>query len=347
MQSLLTDFRLEFIERILEILWSQWTSLGIASHGRRWKGSVIDPEALLIFSCTFARYDARLFDAMLEWLTANGRYLNIQRIKRMLREETFAGEAVLQPIADTIKTSVNEVKWARITEKATSDPGQPEPLFYLKDGRHLPVVGNEDPVFENHGFLRDLYEKRGVAQKFRPEPVSNMLLRLRSFLGVNSRCEIILFLLLNDCGSPRAMAADCYYFPATMSKTLAEMKDSGFLVSRAQGRHRFYSLTPDLWKTLFIKDGVLPAWMIWARLFSALEQVWLFLNDGGMLAKSPLAQASSLRRILKRSVISRFDQSGLPFVFGDEAAHPGEALITFFIKRMKAILDEIEGVGGK
>jgi FdrA protein len=95
MKQLLLEFRNEFIDRILEILWDQWTSLGIAGRGKVRTGSVIDPEALLLISCSIARYDARLFDAILEWLKINGRFVSVLRIKRMLKEEQFIGEGVL------------------------------------------------------------------------------------------------------------------------------------------------------------------------------------------------------------------------------------------------------------
>ena len=36
------------------------------------------------------RYDARLFDAVLEWLRINARFVNVERIKRMLKEEAFS-----------------------------------------------------------------------------------------------------------------------------------------------------------------------------------------------------------------------------------------------------------------
>ncbi len=91
MQNLLTNFRTEFLDRLLDILWRQWTTLGVSGRGPTWTGATIDPDALLLLSCTIARHDARLFDAVLEWLRINGRFVNIQRVKRMLKEETFRG----------------------------------------------------------------------------------------------------------------------------------------------------------------------------------------------------------------------------------------------------------------
>jgi len=338
MQTLLTNFRTEFLDGLLDLLWRQWIALGVSGRGHTWTGPTIDPDALLLLSCTIARQDARLLDAILEWLRINGHFINIQRIKRMLKDEIFAGEPVLRAVAATTSTSVSEAKWVRLTRDGTNKRRKKETLFFLKNGAPLPLVGEPEPIFAKYGFLRDRFELRGVAEPFRPEPLSNLLLRLRALLGVNARCEIFQFLLLNGRGSPRAMAKDCYYYPATISKALAEMRQSGFVVSRTEGRHRYYKLQPETWRNLFVGKESKTSWVVWARLFSALEQVWLFLDQHDLASRSALAQASSLRRILKRSVGPQLDRSGSLFMFGDDSAHPGEALIPFFVAHMRTML---------
>ena len=342
MEKLLNDFRPRFRERLLGILWRQWTALGVSGHGVPWEGSVIDPEALLIFSCTVARHEPRLFDAMTEWMRISSRFVSVQRIKRMLKDESFAGEAALQAVAAVAKTSAHDAKWDRLIDHTAGRHTEKDPLFFLRDGQPVPVLRKEDPVFARYGLLRDRFEARGVAQPFRPEPVSNLLLRLRALLGVNARCEILLFLALNEQGSPRAMARDCYYYPATVAKALAEMDQSGYVVSRVEGRHRYYRLVSELWTDLFIGEVPRPAWIVWARLFGALERIWALLNREGLADRSALAQASLLRRILKQSVVPQLERCGLPLMLGDYSAHPGEALIPFFVERIEAVLDRAE-----
>ena len=82
--------------------------------------------------------------------------------------------------------------------------------------------------------------------------------------------------------------------------------------------------------------------MVWASLFSALEQVWLFLDQPQLVSQSALAQASSLRRILKRSVLSQLDRSRVVSMVGDDSTPPGEALIPFFVAHMRSALDWLE-----
>ena len=81
MPNQLIDFRRQFLNRILDLVWRQWTTAGIAGRAELWTGSVIDPEALFLFSSTISRYDARLFDAIQEWLSVNGNFINVQRLE--------------------------------------------------------------------------------------------------------------------------------------------------------------------------------------------------------------------------------------------------------------------------
>lgn len=341
MKMSLTEYREDFRDRVLDLLWRQWTALGVAGYGEQWHGSPIDPEALLLLTCTAGRYDARLFDGMVEWMGHNGQYINVQRLKRIISAEGFAGEQVLRAVAATASNSVSAAKWA--TTKAVQGSNKPVPLFFLKDGQPMPTVNEKDPVFKKHGLLRDKYEARGVVQTFRPELAANLVLRLRAFLGVNARCEIITYLLLNEEGSPSSLARDAYYFPLTISKAMAEMRDSGYLTSRVNGRRRDHRLVPDTWRELLGASHL--QWIVWPRLFSAIERFWLFLWDTGLHDKEPLAQASSMRRVLLKSVVDRAETCRLNFSFGDLSAHPGKELIPFALERMTTLLDLIKRSG--
>lgn len=343
MQISLNNFRTEFHDRLLNLLWRQWTALGVAGQVAPWEHTVLDPEALLLITCTVARRDPRLFDAMLDWLQVHGRYLNVQRLQRMLKENPFSGSVIFAAVADTTSTTERVAKWARSAKPTASTSSPQDSLFRMEDGTPLPLLHKPDQIFLAHGLLRDGYEPRGVAHSFRPELTANLLLRLRAFSGVNARCEILAYLLLNRSGTPRAMARACGYYPATVTKLLSEMGDSGFVSSRLEGRHRHYTLIPDAWHTLLL--GIdRPVWIVWPALFSALEQVWHFLQMPDSASPSSLAQASALRRILMSSALENLTASNLPTSFGDIQPYSGETLIPFFITQMRETLASIEAL---
>lgn len=342
----LTDYSRRFQDRLLDLLWRQWTALGVAGHSAAWTGAPLDPEALVLISCTVARRDPRLFDAMLDWSLLNGGLLNLQRLQRMLSTLPFHGAAVFAAVASTIGTATREAKWNRSSKAASMESSiDAEPLFRMSDGLPVPVLRNPDPRFLALGLLRDHYQPRHAASLFRPENQANLLLRLRAFLGVNARCEILAFLLLHQQGSPRAMARACFYYPATVSKALAEMAGSGFVVSRVEGRHRRYTLVPDTWRALLLGKKPSPSWITWPVLFCALEQIWAFLQKPGRGTESPLAQASALRRILQQDAVAGIARSGLPVVFGGWQQHPGEMLLPYFFEQMDDVMDRVEALG--
>jgi hypothetical protein len=339
MTAPLTDFRPELRDRLLDLAWRQWTCAGLSGRVDPWTGSVIDPEALLLFTCTIGRHDQRLFDGVMEWLDANGDFINVQRLKRITDTEQFSGEAVLQTFAATTRTSASQAKWSRLAEARPTSATVPKPLFYARSGEVLPVVREPDPEFAGYGFARDRFEERGIAEEFRPERAPNLILRLRALLGVNARCEVLGYLLINRTGSPRAIASDCYFFPATISKAMAEIERSGFLTSRTEGRRRLYSLIPEAWSQLFLRDQPAPQWVIWPRVFRALERIWLVVSHPDLEGRSAFEQASELRRLLTDDVASQLERGRPGFTFGNIQAHPGESLTPFFIDRLRALLD--------
>lgn len=337
MKMSLTAFKTLFRERLFDVLWRQWTALGVMGQAKPMEQTVLDPEALFLITCTVGRYDPRLFDAMLDWLAVNGRYLNVHRLRRIQKEHTFTGAQVYSAVAAIMQSLDSSAKWTR---SAAPRQKNAEPLFLMDDHTPLPVLHEPDSVFQRYGYLRERYEPRNIAQIFPSARASNLILRLRALLGISARCEILAYLMIKGRGSPRAIARICNYYPATISKAMAEMEDSGYITSHTEGRHRFYALLSPTWRDLLIGEEML-AWIHWPVLFSALEQVWLFLHSPDHAQKSELTQASALRRILKNTVIDNLNRSGLSTTLNDEKEYTGERLIPYFIDRMENALNEL------
>jgi len=94
MNPSLKTFKGEYQTLLLDFLWRQWSTLGVAGQAQRGDDRIIDLEALLLLTCTIGRYDARLFDEMLDWLQTNGWLINVMTLKLIVRTEKFAGERV-------------------------------------------------------------------------------------------------------------------------------------------------------------------------------------------------------------------------------------------------------------
>ncbi len=337
---LLNAFNEDLHKRMLDLIWRQWTALGVHGYGASWEGSPVDPDSLLLFSCTAARQDARLFDAMVEWMEHNGRYVGVTRVRRMLGSGDFAGEKVFHAVVQTTADSESTPKWQRLAGSFACKDGE-EPLFYLSGGKPLPVVGDPDSRFLKWGLVRDRYNSRGVAGTFDSRNPASILLRLRALLGVNARCEILLYLMLNPSGTPRAMARTCGYEPTTVVKAMREMADSGLLDVRKDGRHTVYRIEARDWCRLLIEKDVALSWISWSQLFGALERIMTVIDHAVRTEESKLAQASILRRVFEDGCIGALEKVGLEWRFGDFRALPGAALVPHTISKLDQLLQEL------
>ncbi len=338
MNQSLKDFRHEFQTLLLNLLWHQWSALGVAgqvSAKPRW---IIDPEALLLLTCTVGRHDARLFDEMLDWLSPNGWLINVMRLKRILRTETFAGEKALAAIAALFAKGTAAPKWRQLAAFA-NPPTEAQEFFIGEDGKPLPVLGEPEPHFFRYGWKRGPLRLRGYTQDFRPTDTATLVLQLRALFGISARCEIVLYLLTHAEAHPSQIARDTYYFDRAVQGTLVDMSRSGVIQVRAASRAKHYWLKQDQWSVLLNRsEQVTPKWITWPPLFSALEKIWLRLNDPQLHNLKPLLQSSELRRLMAE-VRPSLERAGVDQSLSDDRQHLGESYLPVFISDVRAIFD--------
>lgn len=203
MKRSLKESSKDFREQLLDLLWRQWTALGVQGHESGDNTLIVDPEALLVFTCTVGRHDPRLFDEMVGWLNVNGSLVNIQRLKRIMNTERFSGGRVIAALAGLMSRGAEILKWKNLSESAGRSDER-ESLFFTKDGGPLPTVVAEEPHFARYGLTRGPLRARSLSQPFQPGDPANLLLQLRALFGINVRSEIVLYLLTHECRSSLA-----------------------------------------------------------------------------------------------------------------------------------------------
>ena len=337
MNPSLKEFKGEYQSRLLDFLWCQWSALGVAGQTSPDHQRILDPEGLLLLTCTVGRYDARLFDEMLDWLQANGWLINVMRLKRILRTEKFTGERVLAAVAGVLAKGTETPKWKQLAGW-TEQPLVTEKLFFGEDGTPLPAIGEPEPLFVRYGWERGPLRLRGHSQEFRPTEPATLALQLRALLGINVRCEIVLYLLTHDAAHPSQIARDAYYFERAVQGTLADMSRSGVLQVRATGREKYYWLKQDSWKQVLSRgESAALKWVNWPPLFSALEQIWLRLQDEELHALGSLLQASEVRQLMMK-VRPSLERAGFDRVLSDDRQHLGESYLPVFIEDVRKLL---------
>ena len=325
-----------FLDKVLDLLWRQWTALGVSGSAEGNAPWIIDPEALLLATCAFGRFEPRLFDEALDCLRASGWVMNTQRLATLLRDESWSGASVLGAVAGFLSTGTQALKWRRLSQHLPRN-AKPEGLFSFKDGRPLPVVGDPEPHFAAWGFRRDPLRLRGYSQPFGPLAAGNLLLQLRALGGVNVRAEIIAYLLTHETGHPAEIARAAYYHKRSIQNALVEMNHSGVVEIRQAGREKHYWLRAAEWKALLQRSGQLPQWICWPPVLSALEQIWLKLNDPQLEALEPLMLASELRQLMIK-VRPALERAGLDKALSDDRQYLAESYLPVFLSDITGLV---------
>lgn len=273
------DCKSRYLDAMLELIWSQWITMGVSGNAQFARKWIIDPEALVIITCRIGRYDPRVFDAMLEWLGIHQRFLNVQRLKTLNSQKGLSGGNLLTAIANLLIKPSSRSKWGRIADQIPQGEVRQESLFYLKDGRPHPHPTQPDPAFGKAGFSRQKYYDRQVVKQFRADCSANLILKLRAVFGVNARCEIIAYLATHSQANPTETAAAVGYSQKAVHNVMNELFQSGTVTKRIKGRETLYSLRKKEWLPLLSLKQPEVRWLDWKGIYSFMIAVWAILDD--------------------------------------------------------------------
>ena len=315
----------------------------MSGYGETQNPAVIDPEALLIFSCSICRYDQRLFDAMLDWLDKNERFINIQRLRAMASKEKFAAADILSAVAACMAEKNPTMKWRRLADSSVRIAEKNATgLFFLKNGDPMPTTGKEDPVFRQYGYLRNAVENRNRALCFPPHSPETLLLQIRALFGIGARSETLLYLLLNEKGTIQNIASDTYYSWRSIQDVLFEMGHSGLLYFPESKRGRFYRLDGNPWLDILLRGRQKKIrWICWPPLFRAFELIWEKFNNPGFMASSPLAQTAELRELMRTGVADRLEHAGFGSLLTNHGTDTEEEYLKSFQTNIAKLLREV------
>ncbi len=337
MNPLLTTFRNQYLELALNFLWRQWSAVGVAGSAQSENDGIIDPEALLLFTCSMGRYDARLFDEVIDWLHTNGHLINVQRLKRIAKTESFVGTPILSAMAALLTRGEDALKWKRLAG-TPPQPNETQPLFFLGNGRPIPVMHDPDPTFQIYGYEREILNLRGYSQKVSPTVTPALLFQLRALFGINARTEILAYLLTHEQAHPSRIARETYYNQKTVQNALVDMTASGTVRVKSSGREKHYWVKPEAWWALLERKDKAPDWVIWPPLFRALELIWIRLNEDPLRSQSDALLVASELRQLMLQVQPLFERAGFGRQLSDDKLYIGEEYLDVFLDDVRKVL---------
>jgi hypothetical protein len=313
----LKSFRERFLETVLSFLWREWSVLGAAGGARAVDRWAIDPEALLAYSQSFARYEPRLFDEILEWLVLNGRWIDLQRLRGIEKGRPEPHARLLGAVAEFLSHTAkgDRRKWMRLAQE-TGSPGASleKALFLTKEGRPYPPPKAAADEFRVRGFIRPPFFPRGSARSVPVGSACTIRFLLRALFGVGSRAECILYLLTHESGHPAEVARNLGISIRGVQDALIELSQSGLILTRVKGKRKTeYWLSQDRWwefirgKGFDEADG--PVWIGWIELLSGLANAWEVV-DSGAASDSQYMRSSILRESID-SISREIARSGL------------------------------------
>lgn len=308
-----SEYKESLLHAILGLLWRQWSGLGVLgyeSHHRN--DTFVDPEALLVVSAGFARYDQRLYDLMASWLLRYGRLVNPTRLKALLNKAVQADEAALSYLA-TLCFDAGDRRWGRLAERPHDKAhNKPLPLFYQPDGTPLSYCPEEDAVALSCGFIRNTFIPQHKYRQNLPVTNATLLLRCRSLFGVSSRADVILQLLFSPVSIPQLV--DMSGFARSSVKEVLDELEIAHMVSPVGTgmRNAAYVLAnaAELNQTLQVEPPCHP--VHWFNIYNAISLIWGFASNPLLSKLSEDTLRGEMKILFKKDVQPRLIRCGMP-----------------------------------
>lgn len=339
MKMLLDEFNRELRGRSLSFAWRQWAQLGLASANVEHRdGWIIDPESLLLFTCTMGRWNPRLLDETIDWTIKNCRFINIPRLKSLIKKHRFCNEMIFGALANVVMSKNKRLNWKFPIPELESDAA---PLFFDQNNHPIHGYGTLDETFLHFGYQRGAIQLRGLSRQFNPVMSETSLLRLRSLFGISARVEILLYLLTNKSGHPSGIARDTGYSQKNVQDTLVDMAATEIVnVAALTGRKKIYFISEKHRPPFLYQPTKPPRWITWAPLFSSLEKLVVSLHELSGKEQSSLLLSSNLRQLMK-GIMPDIEHAGFGEHLSDPTVFPGEAYTQVFYEDILRLFEAL------
>jgi len=207
------EFNRVLSEKILDLIWAQWRTFGIAAYGSE-SARLLDLEALILGTAAMGMLDRRLGASSRQWLISSREWISLSRLKRMSREFISADVLVKKPL-------IGNEDWRDLLALL-------DPLRSADFPKNRTVRERDDSVV-----LPPRLKKSSLRQLY-----------LRGIFGVNARAEIYLYLSLEGQGNSNRIAREVHYDQKSVYRILERWTEAGLTVRESGLKENLYSLAP-------------------------------------------------------------------------------------------------------
>lgn len=314
----LTEFRNEFIDRMKELHWRQWSALGVAAHVKPETDWLIDIEPLIVSSMVLGPSDSRLINVCAEWIASNKDWINLHRLKSIAKY--FQESTANIPFPEHVTYAIENV---RLSKKNIDTE-----LFVSEYMNHLSK--------EKVPHIRESYD-RGKISSIRPQRPPLLQIKLRSILGIDASVEVLIYLLFNKSGNSNKIAREMFYDQKGIYRVLERLVKGGFVDKIPEGRGANYILNnKDIWFAILGSQNI-AEYINWTKTYSLLGNIIVALSSR-QLADDRYLFSSFFRDIAGESgKLARNINTVLP----DQYAYPGEEYFAPFAEFLLASVDKL------
>lgn len=324
MEASLREFKEKFYNALLDIHWKQWAALGVTSHVKAEGKWIIDLEPLTVSTLTIGLHDKRLLSSSTEWLVKKGEWINLSRLKRIVKvflerspglEEPALLPEILGLFIDTYnKNARNKIKFGKCDS----------------DGLRKNLI-NEYKTFFN------AFKIRNIITEPRLHHSSLIQLLLRSILGVDAHTEILIYLLANESGNSNSIAKEIYYNQKNIYTILERWSRAQMVTKISEQKTPRYSLNRK--KELLCAFGLkeIPRYINWTRTFLLLDRL------SKALSTPPWSDDEYLLSSLFRDLFNESKSIGksLGINMPEPAHYPGKQYFSPFALGVLGILKKL------
>jgi hypothetical protein len=303
----------DLVKGTLNIIYKQWATLNANVTAAPARRSVVDPEALVVSTSAFGRYDARIFDEAMDWCLLNNRMLKTWRLKRIAGEFGQETTRCLAAVFDFIGRKNEEDLFPglmQIGKKALNQVAV-EPLFFSEQKMFEAGKREPDEVFLRWKLERGTPRIRGHSGSPDMRNPGNLMIRLRKYYGTGAKADVVTYLLTGKGGSSKEVASRIKYNQKTVYDVLEQLVEADMANKRGGVGNAYYWVDPyDIAASLGLKDKR-PVFFVWADIYRAIYRVLDDVHSNDEKWSSPFFSAERAKN-LAVEVASIVGKSGEP-----------------------------------
>ncbi len=232
MSKLQKNFKETLRDALTQLLWKQWSTLGIASFVEPQKTWVIDPEALMVATTFWQNEDLRLYEVARVWIFKHRDYWMQTRYKKIIKYCIEMEKGLLRK-----SNLINFLQYK----------------LSLQDPQHIHERRRE--------ILKPLLTKNPPLIR----------LKLRGIFGREARSEVFLYYLYHREGTSLSIAKETFLEQKSVYSVAKKWQETGMLERRI-GKKTGYVMPDRVKKAWLnaLEIKTLPQYLNWGRVFTGL-----------------------------------------------------------------------------